>query len=355
MSKYNQQLPEETPGPSRPGKVVLTLLVTLLAAVAFNFLLGAFLRRYTTNLGYYLIAKKWDLLEAQEGPVDWLLIGDSSCNQGVRPDIILRDRGETALNLCSTAQQLVVEGAWQLQHYIDLYGPPRKGVIVVHVYDVWPTNGGGNGGQGRRPPIHHGMSMVPLPWRFWKSYEPVLRLKPEQEREMAIQRYVPGYAQSRTVRKWLLKPMSSVRALRRRRIDDTGYMRVDEVKEGKAARDTRGHIHFMRRGTFSVSKLNRLGFQAIADIAGRHGVPVTLALSPLDEGLVNNKYFPSYMRRVRIKLEGLCASADHVDCVLLDRPAAFPTAQMENSDHVTHPLAEQYTQRLMGAATGEEP
>ncbi len=355
MSKYNKQLPEETPAPSRARKVLVTVVVTLVAAVGFNFLLGALLRRYTTNLGYYLIAKKWDLLEAREEPVDWLILGDSSCNQGVRPDVILRDRGETALNLCSTAQQLVVEGAWQLQHYIDRHGPPRKGVIVVHVYDVWPTNGGGHGGQGNRPPIHHGMSMVPLRWGFWKTYEPVLRLKPEQEREMAIQRYVPGYAQSSTVRKWILKPQSSMRALKGRQIDATGYMRVDKAKPDNVVRDTRGHINFVRRHKFSVSKLNRLGFEAIVDIASQHGVPVSLALSPLDEALARDPFFSSYMRQVRSKLKALCNRADHVKCLLMDRPASFPAAQMENSDHVTHPVAKRYTQRLMGAVTEETP
>lgn len=349
MSNYNKQLPEETPAPGRARKVLVTVVVTLVAMVGFNFLLGALLRRYTTNLGYYLIAKKWDLLEAQEKPVDWLILGDSSCNQGVRPDVIMRERGETALNLCTTAQQLVVEGTWQLERYLQRVGPPRKGVIVVHVYDIWPTDELGVGGMAPRPPLYQGLSLVPLYWGFWRDYHPPLDLSSKQEREMGLLRAVPAYGQTRTLRRWILSPRWSRRTLRRRQIDQHGYMRVDEPREEVAAQDTRRHLAHIQRARFSVSEFNERGFQTMAQLTAQYEIPLYLALSPLDEGLGRNRRFRNYLRGVRSALGALCSAGGDVHCLVLDDPVTFPTSSMENSDHVTHPLAEEYTRRILTA------
>jgi hypothetical protein len=325
-------------------------VTTLVSVVGLNFLLGEFLRRYTTNLGYYLIAKKWDLLEVQEEPVDWLILGDSSCNQGVRPDVFIRERDETALNLCTTAQQLVLEGTWQLERYLQRVGPPRKGVIVVHVYDIWPTGASGLGGMGYRPPIHQGLSLVPLYWGFWRDYHPAVELTRSQERELGLLRFVPAYGQSGTVRRWFFSPRWSRRVLERRQIDDRGYMRVDRGREEATGQDTSAHVAYLRRQeAFNVSPLNEAAFKTMVDLTAEHELRLYLALSPLHEGLAEHRRFRRHLRRARAGLKALCGLGSHVHCILMDDPASFPADGMENSDHVTHPLAETYTRRLLEA------
>ncbi|MEM6788272.1 MAG: hypothetical protein AAF715_12205 [Myxococcota bacterium] len=340
----------------KPRRVFVVVMATLAAAVGANLAIGSFLRNYTTNLGYYLIARKWKLLDRSKGPVDWLILGDSSCNQGVRPDVIERLQGDTALNLCTTAQQLVVEGAWQLQEFIARHGAPNKGIVVVHVYDVWPTASNGRGGQWPRPPLHKGMALVPLPWGFWRELDPALQFGDSQLKSMAMLRYMPGYAQSTTLRKWLLGPRSSIRAIRERKIDEFGYMKVEQADPRRVKADTKQHRKYARKDRFSVSKLNRVGLDAIDELAAQHGLPVFLALGPIDRALVSAPSFNRLLlRRVRPKIETVCERSRATRCLFFDEPVVFSAELMTNSDHVVHEAAARYTERLFQAIDRKAP
>ncbi|MEB3357540.1 MAG: hypothetical protein VKK04_12500, partial [Synechococcales bacterium] len=68
--------------------------------ILLNVLANGFLDYLISRQGYFLASYKWNLLTDLKQPADWLVLGDSSCNQGVVPEILSQELGGTALNLC---------------------------------------------------------------------------------------------------------------------------------------------------------------------------------------------------------------------------------------------------------------
>ena len=79
------RIPQENYTPSTWWKVLVELAGSLVMLVCINLGMIWYLGNYTSNYGYWTIHQKWQLLEHLDQPVDWLILGDSSCNQGVMP------------------------------------------------------------------------------------------------------------------------------------------------------------------------------------------------------------------------------------------------------------------------------
>src|SRR5262245_5791244 len=112
--------------------IVGAIAVVAILNVAAMGILGA----WSTNIGYRLVQEKWDLLMRQRSPVEWLVLGDSSCNQGVVPAVLDEELRTTSLNLCTIGDMMLVGDAWMLRSYLQRVGVPRH-VVMVHVYDIW--------------------------------------------------------------------------------------------------------------------------------------------------------------------------------------------------------------------------
>jgi hypothetical protein len=77
------QLPREIPKHFHLRQLTVLLAGMLGMIVVVNLLAIGFLSQYTTNFGYFLNYQKWDLLKRMDKPVQWLILGDSSVNQGI--------------------------------------------------------------------------------------------------------------------------------------------------------------------------------------------------------------------------------------------------------------------------------
>ena len=129
-------MPEEIIPVSTRRKNIRLLVAVVLALLFVNFAVyftGAFTK---LDSGVFLIRSKWNLLRDIDSPVEWLILGDSSANQGVIPDKFRSEYGGRVVNLGTVANALLIEDVWMLQDYIESHGAP-KNVIVVHVYDMW--------------------------------------------------------------------------------------------------------------------------------------------------------------------------------------------------------------------------
>jgi hypothetical protein len=341
-------LTEEKVGTAGPLRTVLLLVGALGTLLLLNAAAGRALHRYTTNIGYYLIVAKWELLESQRRPVDWLVLGDSSGNHSVRPDVIAAERGETALNLCTIGDMLAVDDAWMLGRYLKEVGKPKR-VVLVHVYDMWPRNA---------ERLRQGLAArIPLRWGFWEQMDPPLEVAAKQRDRLLLSRYVPLYAENATLGDWVLHP--SKMFAKRFTIDATGYMRNDLVRADEVAKDAAGHRRFVRNRTASVSSANQAAMVAVARLSREHGVPVYVAMAPLVETLWAEPSFRSYHTQVVEGLRKLGAPGGIR--VVLAEPATFAATKMENADHLTHEAAAEYTRRLLAAvdeaerAGGERP
>jgi hypothetical protein len=337
----NPMITEERVGPAGPLRTLILVVGALATVVVLNWSAERALHRYTTNIGYYLIVSKWELLESQRKPVDWLFLGDSSCNQAVRPDIIAAERGETALNLCTIGDMLAVDDAWMLGRYLREVGKPKH-VVIVHVYDMWPRSA---------DRLQQGlMAKIPLGWGFWERMDPPLALAAKHRTDLLLSRYVPLYAENITLGDWAMHPSKML--AKRFRIDQGGYMRNDLARPKEVASDAAGHLRFVRGRKASLSAANRAAMGAIVKLSREHGVPVTMAMAPIVSTLWNEPAFRTFHGQIVDGLRKLGQAAQ--GRVVLAEPALFSADVMENADHLSHEPAAAYTRKLVAAVLEAE-
>lgn len=331
-------LPSELPTPARARHVVLIVALAVASTLGLNALAGEALEELTTNRGYWLVHQKWDLLDSLDEPVDWLILGDSSCNQGVRPDVFEARLGESAVNLCTVGDLLAVNDAWMLERYIEDYGPPKH-VVIVHVYDIWYRDARFL----NRQPL---LAKIPLPWDFWEDLEPEVSLDSSQENKLFVARYLPLWSENKTLSSWLHHP--SVVLDRDFEITDDGFMGLDAPNPKNVRKDAREHFHFTRTQRFSLSPINRDALERMGELSDRHGFDLWVASGPLWEGVWGDPHFRRYFDAAMRGLSEVAADFDHMRVVLRD-PVRFPDGDMENVDHLTEDAAAVYTERLIDA------
>ncbi len=330
------QPPREIAQPVRLRDLLISLLVPLLVVLLINLGFAIYLDQRPFNRGAWLNGHKWSLLDQLDTPIDTLILGDSSCNQGVIPEKLGRALGGTALNLCTTGSSLVVDDAWMLAAYVERFGPPRR-VVVIHVYDVW-----GLGEDSLR-----NIRWTILPYRhLWQGRRPIIAQSSQRFLREIISPYLPLISQEATVRKLLFEPQL---LLERRDFstDASGFMAVPEADAEHLARDIAIHRASTMNANFRVSDINQRALQELARIAKRGGFPLFVANSPIAEELAHDQIFRKYYDTVSHYLDQQALELDF-ERILAEAPA-FSQEVMRNADHLTVAGAEQYTAELARA------
>lgn len=340
------RLPTERPAPATRGRVLGALAFAAATAVLLNAAAGQALASRTTNRAYWLVRQKWELLENLAAPVDWLIVGDSSCNQGIRPEIFAAELKQRAVNVCTVADMLAVNDAWMLERYIERHGPPKH-VLMVHVYDMWQRDLRSL----KKQPL---LAKIPLDWGYWRSHQPALGLSAEDERALMVARYLPLWAENKTLASWLRHPSKLWQ--RDFTLTDEGFMPLEKANPKGVRRDAKGHFTATKSRRFSLSKINREALERVRALADEHGFEVWIAPGPLWEGAWKEPSFKRYFEAVMTSLAEFADSSPRLH-LLFREPMTFPEGQMENADHLVAKAASQYTQRLIEAyraASGQE-
>ncbi len=331
-----RQLPQELAPKARPLSLVLELLGILALVVLINWAAGVYLAHFSPNQGYWTIHQKWLLLGKLDEPVDWLVLGDSSCNQGVVPAVLEEELGGRALNLCMVGNITVLGDLWLLEEYLARFDPPQA-IILVHVYDVWPRS--------LNPVL---LGQIPRPWGFWNDHALADELlsDPEVRSDLFLERYVPLISQPKTLTMLLRStvflqhnPFSPPWSM-----DADGFVIASEPHPDIVRRDAQDHLDELAANPFSISSINRQAFGEIADLAEHYKVPVYLFNSPMYEGLYNAPAFRAYFDAAQSKVLLLAEEAYFANPIR--DVMTFPAEQMQTVDHVTLPAAEAFTRWL---------
>ena len=176
MTNKRIKFPKEILPAIQIQKIIIDFMGVIVLLIGVNAIAGLYLHSNTTNWGYWIIRQKWDLLNSLQNPVDWLILGDSTCNQSVVPSVLERELSGKALNLCTIANMLLVDDYFMLTHYIDEFGPPAN-VVLVHVYDVW-----------HRPGRYSKLGKF-LPWGYWSDFSPPITLEAHDYKDIFISYY----------------------------------------------------------------------------------------------------------------------------------------------------------------------
>lgn len=328
------QLPREIAVRSSGRVVLLNVLVPLVVFLVTNVALLWYLDRYTVNRGYWLLERKWQILRTMKGPVEWLIVGDSSGNQGIVPSVLQDELGETAVNLCTIGGTAALDDVWMIEEYIARFGAPEN-VLVVHSYDAWHRD---------IQPIL--LAKIPLPWGYWSAYEPAPDLSVEDQFNIFLGRYVPLYAENMTIGSIMMLAIQSPDSLFESpfHLEPDGYMPVTEADPRYVERDVEEHFDLVRENSFVLAEINRTSLEQIIVLADRHHIDVFIANGPIYEGLSEDEDFQEYFSEVQKELNGFAVRSEHVH--YLPALAAFSSSQMQNVDHVIHSAAEKYTETL---------
>lgn len=266
--------------------------------------------------------------------MDWLILGDSSGNQGLRPDVLERTLGGRARNFCTIADTLTLNDAWMLREYLSRF-PPPKGVIVVHVYDIW-----------RREPNVSVLAQIPLSPARWIVLRPRPPLDAASVVEWLATRLLPIYSENLSLRELLRRP-----TLRRPDLPapgPDGFMATTDANPARVLDQKAGHLAFVRSTRFRMSTANRAGLEEMIRLAEQKGFDLWLAPSPMFAGLYREADFQAYFREETAELESL--SKLHPRLRLpLRKPPLYSEAQMENADHVVGDAARAYSEVVAAA------
>jgi hypothetical protein len=331
------RIPGETLPKTSWRRIPLDIFGSILLLVCINFFTLWYLGNFTLNYGYWTIHQKWNLLANLRQPVDWLILGDSSCNQGVVPRIIENELGETAVNLCTIGNLGVVNDLWMLEEYIDRFGPPGN-VLIVHVYDVWHRN---------IDPVLFGQ--VPRPWGFWSHHSLGQALFEDQKvRENTfLEHYVPIYSQTRAI-KTILRSVVTFQhnpLVPRWHIEADGFLVAREPHPEVVFNGAIDHIQFASQNSFRISTLNDVAMQKLVELADSYRFNVYLVNSPVFEGLYIDPNYQAYLSDVQAKLAEFDSDSQFV--FHIDEVRTFPADLMQNPDHLILPGAEIYTNWLI--------
>ncbi len=327
-------LTREVIAPSSKGAVLATVLGTLIVVLLVNLVALLYLDRHTANLGYWLVEKKWEILQNLQGPVDWLVLGDSSGNQGIVPAEMTRALGGEAVNLCTIGGVSAIEDTWLLETYLERFPPPR-GVLIIHSYDTWCRES---------EPVF--LAHIPLTWGFWNRLTPPLALNAAATRDVFLARYVPLYAESETLSYLIGQGLLSPRKLFRERyhVQPDGYQRFERARPAEVRRDADNHLIFVSGATFALSAENAAALDHLAALAAQHDLDVFLASGPLYEDLFENEAFRRYHGQVGDSLQR--AASQHLGLHYLPAVYTFDAGRMASADHVVDAAARTYTRAV---------
>ena len=327
--------PGEIPASSTRKCVAGTIAGTILLVVAINFGLLWYLRHTPHNLGYWVVNHKWQTLAERQEPADWLILGDSSGLCSVDTNAIESELGGKALNLCTHADCTVLNGVWMLQAYIDKHGPPR-GVILVHVYDVW-----------QRSMLLSVMTPMPAWSMDYVDPRPRCAAGWREQARLFLYRDVPLDSQNRTLGRILqFRQTNASRDDTPRSYTSGGTIFMLRANPGYLEEDFAEHRAFLSQThEFVVSADNRAALRRYAELSKRHDFPIFLFNSPLYEKLWNYPEFQAYFSLIPEDLAEIVADSPRFHC-LVDHPMVFSGDMLQSVDHIIEPAAGPFTDRI---------
>lgn len=342
--KHPEWLPDEHV-PNTNVRSIFSLLAGMAVVVLVaNVMAYAALQWRNPNPGDVQIARKWEILRHDMKPGESIIVGDSSGNQGLDPQILMETLGGNWRNLCTLANSMTFDGAWMLNEYIEQHGPP-KAVVMVHVFDGWDRQ-------------IHASALADTPYAIgqWQNLNPPIKASAKQTVEVALRRYFPLYFSEKSLKKMITRPWD-IRDLRDQ-VRDDGFMPMKGNDPQQLRADFQSQRRQLEEGEpFRMSPINIDALNVIAKLAEEHGFDVFIVYGPCYDQLAALPTFDPHFDQVHAKLVAITREHPRIKLVL-DRPMTFEDKVLQNCEHVTVAGAEPYSRavaaRLNQLGAGEE-
>jgi hypothetical protein len=325
----HNQLPSELIRKSSRREVLNTLLLTTTFLIILNTMGSYLLQAYNPNLGERIIKKKWEMVLNMD-PVETLILGDSSCNQGIKPQLLDSILKTTSANLCTVGGVQLIDDLWMLQVYIERHGPPKR-VLIGHVYDVWHR-------------AFDGSAMALIPYGLSQVLSSTFEASLKEKVRYVLKKMEPSlHSKNESLAALIRQNEEAIQLSRVGRFDDQGYMKKEVgADKAKVRSDLQGHLSAIKKTDLPVSKQNREALEEIVVLAQTHQFEVYLVSSPLWEGAMKERLFKDRYNEIADFLKEVASRSPAVETILTD-PMLFTDEEMQNIDHVTDGAATKYT------------
>lgn len=327
------KLPNEILKRVSTRKVVSLIVFPLLVTFLVNLYLIFYFDRFSPNPFYYIVNKKLSILKKIDKKVDWLVIGDSSGNQGINPAVITDSIGGSSYNLCTFADMGLMDGCWMLDNLIKRDLAPEN-VIMVLVYDSWNRN------------IHPALyGQYPFRWIYRNAVEPELILPKQYRKDVLYSHFLPIYHQADRIP----ERIKSLRNFKSKLpyIDENGYNPYTfGVNDYEINADFKYHQAFTTDREPYISPHNLIAIKYLHEIAENTDINIYLANSPLHDDLWNDSTFNKFYTRLNDIISSQLPESGNIHYIN-NPPMLFDKTLLQSSDHLTDEGADIFTLHLL--------
>ncbi len=329
----NKHLAQEITSSIDPKGFYKTLLVTFLILFSLSLLSSQLLKAFSTNGGYRLVRTKWDILNNLESPVDLLILGDSSGNQGIDTDLIQQKTGKSAINLATIGNMLALNDYWLLAEYIKKFGQAPSCVVSIHVYDSWHKHA--NPAAIAQIPLS-GVKMIP------QLSDADLGFKFQMKHLLA--KYIPSWSENTSLARLLMRPWK----IHQQSIplSASGFQPWPKANPENVLNDIETHKKFVQKNTFKPSKENTYALRKMGELSKTEDFSLSIINSPMAKGLYRDEGLKHYLSGVNTFVAEIAADYPNM-YHFFKTPETFNASVMQNADHLTTEAAKVYTLRLL--------
>ena len=328
-------LPEENINIKNRIRLIPILIIVFVFFITINFLTYFYLNKYTSNKGYFIVNKKWDIVTKTKKSknVKWLIVGDSSGNQGVSTDLFEDGFGGEAYNVCTLGDNTCLIDSWMIDYWIRKNGAPEN-ILMVHVYDVWERSGNS-----------FMFSQNPLTLAFTMSLKPDV-FSISKKVNLLFKKYFALYFQNNSVSRIIKTPRNLFRE--HYEMGEHGYMQSSVSKEEKVHEDIKGHLWNLRnrKEKMAFSNINKTSLNEIKRMVEENNINLFIANSPIAIELYSAKEYQHYFNEITSSLSNYCNESPKIHYI--NNPQMiFADTLMENADHLIHSAALEYSNNLI--------
>ena len=319
--------------------IAATVACVLVVLLVFDSMVYYYLREQPISpqgpeakLGSGHTLPPWHGLIDLQGPVDTIILGDSTARVDLVTGPIADRLGGSAINLGNNAGSSLLMDAWMLQYYLDKFGPPRNVILLrnCHGYEY-----------------EHDvefMSVVPLEWGYWDRLGTAPVWKDSEELKLFASKYGVLNSSSDILSYRLIHPLDLLAQ---------PYSTIEPVPFYSRGSTLGSELDDFRRGNtvstyspFQPSADSLNAMTAMSDQARSLGFQLYIAIGPEWDEAYND---PDRQAKVSGMEEWLAQFTDsqYVHLVLTT-PMVFRADQMQNINHLRPGAEKQYTEAMLG-------
>ncbi|MFN3165847.1 MAG: hypothetical protein ACE37H_02150 [Phycisphaeraceae bacterium] len=326
-------LPRERLRDVRWRSVAIEWAVAVAVVALINVAAIAALDRVDPNRFRVQVEVKYERLREHGGDYDSLILGDSTPNQGIKPELLNEQLGGKWMNLATVANMLALSDAWLLDEYIDTHGVPER-VIVCHVPDMWAREAD--------PGV---MSQAPVGVNDFGGLNPPIDWSAKDKLVVLGTRYFPLYSKQQSLLELVQKPWKA-RDLRETFGGD-GFMQVQGQVDGWP-KAVEAAIAEREQTPYKLSEDNARAMRRLIELAEQHGFMIYLTPGSVSQPLAASEGYRRNFDAMIEQYQKWAASSEHVT-LILPEPQAFAREMMFDEDHVNAEGAVAWTTRIAEA------